>query len=120
MEKTAFRESISSAIAYWEPRRLVYNAVLAAIVAGYYLYFLKTSPSAKTNLSFDNLSGLFVLAVLANVAYCAAYVVDLFAQWSVYREAWCRHRWILFLVGMLLAATLTRFMSIGAFSPCCG
>jgi len=35
---------------------------------------------------------LFLLAVLANVACCAAYVVDIFA--SGYREQWWKLRWI--------------------------
>jgi len=118
--KPSFREAVSSAISYWERRRLYYNGVLAVIVLFYFFYFLRTAPSAKTELSVDKLSGLFVLAVLANVAYCAAYVPDLFAQLSSYRDPWCRYRWVLFLVGMFLAAIITRFVAIGFFSPCCG
>jgi hypothetical protein len=36
------------------------------------------------------LLGLFFLAVLANVCYCAVYVVDFFVQFSGLREAWAK------------------------------
>jgi len=58
---------------------------------------------------------LILLAVVANVAYCAAYLVDIFAQMSGFRELWRSARWILFAVGLTFAAILTRFASIGMF-----
>jgi len=118
MSSITFRDAVSNAIKYWEPRRVAYNALLAVIVASYFFYFSRTVPSLWQRFSFDGLLGLFLLAVLANVAYCAAYPVDIFAQWSSYRERWLRFRWFLFLVGMVFAAILTRFLSIGMF--CCG
>jgi len=116
MESPTLREAVSDAICYWEPRRLLYNALLAGIVLFYFFYFLRTNPSLKAILTVDGFLGLFLLAVLANVAYCAAYVVDVFAQWSSYRDLWRRHRWVLFVVGMLFAGILTRFFSMGMFS----
>jgi uncharacterized membrane protein YczE len=59
---------------------------------------------------------LFMMAVLANVAYCAAYLVDVFAQMSHYRELWFSARWIVFTVGLTFAAVLTRFFCLGLFS----
>ncbi len=59
---------------------------------------------------------LFVLCVLANVAYCAAYIVDVLAQASGFRDLWLRLRWALFLLGITVAGTLTRFWAIGIFS----
>ena len=58
-----------------------------------------------------------MLAVLANVAYCAAYVVDIFAQVSGYRELWQKYRWLLFVVGLLFAGVITRFWSLAFFNP---
>jgi hypothetical protein len=55
-------------------------------------------------------------AVLANVAYCAAYFADIFAQWSGYRETWRKNRWILFAIGLLFAGVLTRFWAMAMFS----
>lgn len=120
MDSPTLREAVSNAIHYWEPRRLLYNALLAAIVVFYFVYALKTNPALKASLSFDGFLGLVLLAVLANVAYCAAYVADVFAQWSSYRDLWIRYHWVLLLVGMVFAGILTRFFSIAMFSPCCG
>ena len=117
MDAPAFRESINDAIRFWELRRLAYNALLAVIVL---FYFLRAYPASKAVLTLDSILGLFLLAVLANVAYCAAYLADAFAQWSSYRDHWRQYRWILFAVGMLFAGILTRFVAIGMFSPCCG
>jgi hypothetical protein len=63
------REALSSSIRYWEPRRILYNAALLVVVCT--VYFLNL-PTSRQDLSFGLLQGLFVLAVLANVAYCAA------------------------------------------------
>jgi hypothetical protein len=114
MESPTFRESVSDAIRFWEPRRLVYNGLLALIVL---FYFLKAYPTSKAILTLDSILGLFLLAVLANVGYCAAYLADVFAQWSSYRDLWRQYRWVLFAVGMLFAGILTRFIAIGIFWP---
>jgi hypothetical protein len=112
MDATNLRECATDAIRYWEPRRLIYNAVLAALVL---VYFFKAFPASKAQLSVDGALGVFLLAVLANVAYCAAYGADIFAQISGYRELWRKYRWILFLIGVLFAGIITRFVAIGMF-----
>ena len=114
MDTPTFRESVSDAMRFWEPRRLLYNALLSVIVL---FYFFRAYPASKTVLTLDSILGLFLLVVLANVAYCAAYLVDVFAQWSSYRDLWRRFRWALFAVGMLFAGILTRFIAIGIFWP---
>jgi hypothetical protein len=60
--------------------------------------------------------GLFLLAVLANVAYCAAYVPDMLAQLSDLRAVWLRYRWMLFVIGLTFAGIITRFLAIGMFA----
>jgi hypothetical protein len=117
MDTPTFRESVSDAMRFWEPRRLVYNALLGVIVL---FYFFRAYPASKAILTLNSIFGLFLLAVLANVAYCAAYLADLFAQWSSYRDRWRQYRWVLFAVGILFAGILARFVAIGMFSPCCG
>jgi hypothetical protein len=112
MDTTNLREGATDAIRFWEPRRLLYNTVLAAIVL---LYFARNYPASKALLTFDGAQGVFLLAVLANVAYCAAYVADIFAQISGYRELWQRYRWILFVIGTLFAGIITRFVAMGMF-----
>jgi hypothetical protein len=107
-----FKESATDAIHYWEPRRLAYNAVLSAVVLA---YFGMNYPASKSHLSVDGALLVFLLAVMANVAYCAAYVVEVFAQMSGYRDQWRRHRWMLFMVGSLFAGVLTRFYAMSFF-----
>jgi hypothetical protein len=113
MSNTSAREALSEAIRYWEPRRLIFNAVLLAVVAAVYF---GSAANARARLDFDLLQGLFVLAVLANVAYCAAYVVDVSVQMTTLRETWLRRRWILLLIGVAFAAVLANFFSHGIVS----
>src|SRR6476659_1732802 len=82
-----FRDVISSASRYWERRRLLYNAVLVAIVV---LAFVGAWPESKQSLNLESLLALFILAVLANVAYCAAYLPDVLLQYSSFRAAWIK------------------------------
>src|SRR5262245_46057966 len=73
------RDTITDALRYWEPRRLLFNAALLLVVVA--CFFLGW-PVSKQLLNHDLILGLFVLAVLANVAYCAAYVPDVIIQSS--------------------------------------
>jgi hypothetical protein len=112
MDAQTFRESLAGAIRYWESRRLIYNAVLAAIVL---TYFALNYPSTKSLVSIDSVLFLFLLVVLANVAYCAAYVVDIFVSASSYREQWKNRRWIVFVIGLLFAGIIVRFFALTVF-----
>ena len=106
------RESFTDAIRFWEPRRLIYNLALALVVI---IYFVVGYPASKALLSADFVLLVFLLAVVANVAYCAAYLVDVFVQASGYREIWQRSRWLLFAIGTTFAAVITRFVAMGMF-----
>lgn len=114
MDAQTFRDSVTAAIRYWEPRRLIYNFVLAGIVL---IYFGLNYARSRSKISLDFALLLFLLAVLANVAYCAAYPVDIFISASGYREQWLKYRWIIFLIGLLFAATITRFFALGMLQP---
>lgn len=97
------REALTDALRYWEPRRIGYNAVLGLVVVGWVVF---TWPHFRGAFTLSVLLALFVLAVLANVCYCAAYVVDLPMQYSDYRDLWRRRRWMLWTLGVLFAATI--------------
>jgi hypothetical protein len=112
MEFQPVREALTNAIRFWEPCRLIYNGVLAAVVL---IYFGMNYSGAKSFVSVDSVLLIFLLAVLANVAYCAAYVVDIFVSSSGYREQWIKFRWIIFVIGTLFAAVITRFFALGMF-----
>jgi hypothetical protein len=106
------REAATEAVRYWEPRRILYNAVLVLVVSTYFFLGL---PFSTSTLSMNLFLVLFALAVLANIAYCAAYVVDIFAQTTGLRDTWLKYRWILFAIGVFFAAVITRFVSMGLF-----
>jgi hypothetical protein len=115
MFSPTFRQSATDAVKYWEPRRILYNLALVIVVLG---CFWAEYPASKRAIQMGQLNlvlGVFVLAVLANVAYCAAYLVDIFAQATGYRESWQKHRWALLALGMLFAGAITRFVALGIF-----
>jgi hypothetical protein len=111
--ETSIRDALTDAIHYWERRRILYNLVLALIVVA---VFVANWPASQARLGFDLAQRLFILAVLANIAYCAAYPVDLFAQLSAVRATWLRFRWLLFVIGMLFAAIIARIFTQSMFS----
>ena len=99
---------VADALRYWEPRRVIYNVVLAAVVIG---HIVAASPEERGRLSVNVLLGLFFLAVLANVCYSAVYVVDLFVQFSGLREFWAKGRVAVLIVGTAFAAVIAHFLS---------
>ncbi len=100
------REVLDDAIRYWERRRIVYNVILVLVVAG---WVVLTWPHFRSALTLNSLFRLFVLAVLANVCYSSAYVVDIALQYSSFRTTWLRVRWILWLVGTLFATVFANY-----------
>lgn len=104
------RDFVTDAIGYWERRRLVYNIVLLAVVAA---VFGVNAAAFGRIVSIDLFLQLYLLAVMANAAYCAAYPLDLTVQWSHLRPCWLRLRRVLFLIGTAFAATLAQFIARG-------
>lgn len=113
MSTPEFRAALTDAIGYWERRRVVYNMVLVVVTGA---VFLSRQPQSAHAISFGLAEELFVLAVLANIAYCAAYPVDLIVQSSGYRANWLRVRWVLLALGLVFAAVITQFVAAGMFS----
>lgn len=113
MNSSELREYFTDAIRFWEPRRLLYNLALTVIVVA---YFFAGYPASRRVLSIDFALGVFLLAVAANVAYCAAYIPYIFVQASGFRDIWKRARWVLFVIGTLFAAIITRFIAMGMFN----
>src|SRR5262245_35618979 len=104
--RPTFGELASSALRFWEPRRVLYNAVLLGVVGA---HVIAGWPASRMSLTRDHLFVLFILAVLANVAYCAAYAVDLFVQFSGLRAEWARGRWWVLVTGTAFAAVVAHF-----------
>ena len=96
------KEIITDSIRYWESRRLVFNALLALVVAG----SVFCNPPPVGQVTWQPLLGLLLAAVMANTLYCAAYLADVFFQMSEYRQVWRRYRWGLLVIGTAFAAAL--------------
>lgn len=107
-----FRAIATDAIRYWEPWRILYNAVLSAIVLG---YFFAAWPASKSVVSLNGILFVFLLAVLANAVYCAAYLADVFVQLSGFRDRRGPIRLSLLVLGILFASVITRFFALGFF-----
>jgi hypothetical protein len=101
---------LDDAIRYWELRRIVYNLILAAVVA---VWAVATWPHLRDTFVWPAILSFVVLAALANVFYSAAYCADVFVQYSSFRNLWRRRRWILWLAGTLLAVVLASCWIIG-------
>jgi len=95
-------------LAYWEPRRLVYNAILLVVVITQ-LSSLKAWPQLFTAKA---LWGMVLAAGLANLCYTSAHAVDLAIQCSDFRDYWLKRRHWLLAAGTLFAASLATF-SVG-------
>ncbi len=100
----SLRSSLNAAISYWESKRLIFNAVLFLIVG---IAFIAGWPVSARVLGTQWMLLLFILAVLANVAYCAAYLPDVALQHSSFRALWLRTRWALLALGTLFAGAIT-------------
>jgi hypothetical protein len=113
MDGSTLRDYATEAIRYWEPRRLFYNLFLVLVVV---ISFWVSLPSSRAAITIDSILWLFLLAVVANVAYCTAYIVDLFVQGSAFRSHWRQFRWLLFGLGSAFAGVLARYVSMILFA----
>jgi hypothetical protein len=96
----------SDSIRFWELRRLLYNLVLAAVVLA---WLLATWPHFRPAFTLLNFLRLVILGMIANVLYCSAYFVDVPLLHSPLGPRWRSRRWVLWVVGMLLAFLLTNY-----------
>lgn len=95
---------IKDALKFWELGRLGYNAVLATVTVA---WVILTWPHFEPAFTLRGGLMLLALAGIANVLYCAAYLVDLLLQHSDLRPPWRQWRWLLWLSGTLFALLLT-------------
>jgi hypothetical protein len=103
---SGIRGSLAEAARFWEPRRLVYNAVLAAFVVA---WIVRTWPHFRPAMTMENLGRLMILALLANVCYSAAYVMDFLIQQSAVTSSRRLQRSALWVVGMVLAVLFENY-----------
>jgi hypothetical protein len=92
--------SIRNAARFWEPRRLIYNAALTATAL---FWLFNDWTHFRPALSWYFLGVISVLALLANLCYCAAYLADLVIQNVLPNSKWNSSRWAIFTLGTLFA-----------------
>jgi chromate transport protein ChrA len=108
MESTTDYEklSLSAAARFWEPRRILYNLILLAVVL---TWLFANWQHFRPGFSLFHGFQILVLALLANACYCAAYLADLFIQTLLSASARDRTRWILWTIGTIFAFVLTNY-----------
>jgi hypothetical protein len=109
-----FQGHFADAIRYWEPRRVVYNLILIAVTVA---WVVGTWPHFRPALTLSSLPPMSVLALLANVCYCAAYVVDVAMLHSSLASVWRRRRWILWSTGTIFAMVLASYWIVDEIYP---
>jgi len=97
---------LRQAARFWELRRLVYNAILAAIVL---LWLFLTWPHFRPALTLGSLEAFSALGLAANLCYSAAYLAEFFMQALVPEAYWRRFRLTLFALGTLLAIVMENY-----------
>lgn len=97
---------LRDAARFWEPRRLIYNFVLIGVVA---FWVVATWPHFRPALTLHSFLLFAMLGLLANVCYCAAYIVDIPLQSFSLSGRRLRLRWGLWTVGMLFAIVLATY-----------
>ena len=100
------RDLLFDAARFWEPRRLVYNSVLTGVAV---VWLAATWPHFRGALTLSSLLLMAILALLANVCYCAAYFVDIPIRRTAFSAIWSRRRWVLFLLGTLFAIVVENY-----------
>jgi hypothetical protein len=98
---------LAAALRFWEPRRLVYNLVLAGFVLA---WLLGTWPHFRPVMTPIGALQLAVLALAANVCYCAAYLAEMILQPVVaFGTNSVRWRSVLWVLGTVLAILLENY-----------
>ena len=98
--------TLTNAARFWEPGRVLYNAILTVIVL---LWLALAWPHFRPAITLGALEALAVLALAANLCYCAAYLPDVFMQALLPIESLRRFRRGLWLLGTLFAILIANY-----------
>jgi hypothetical protein len=111
------RGFLAGAIRFWEPRRIVYNLILAIVVV---VWIAATWPHFRPMLTPHGLLLLIILALLANACYCTAYILDIPMQSLFVGDSLRYWRWCLWVIGTLLAVVLANYWIVDEIYPFIG
>jgi hypothetical protein len=90
---------IADALRFWEQRQIAYNLLLSIVFVG---WVVVSWPSLKGAFSLVHFAQLIVLALIANVLYCASYLGELFFK-DLAVSKWHHWRWGIWIAGTLFA-----------------
>lgn len=108
------RGFLADAIRFWEPRRLVYNLILAIVVV---VWIAASWPHFRPMFAPHGLLLLVILALLANACYCTAYILDIPMQSLFVGDSLRYWRWCLWVIGTLLAVVLANYWIVDEIYP---
>ena len=97
---------LPEAARFWERGRLLYNAILTAIVL---LWLVLTWPHFRPSLTLGAFEALVVLALIANLCFSAAYIAEIFLETLLPSARWRRFRQALWLLGTLFAVVIENY-----------
>ena len=103
--ESAIRQDFARAARFWEPLRIGYNLVLVGVVVA---WVIATWPHFRPAIRLATLVPMAFLALMANVCYSAAYLVDVPLQ-HVARKFLGRWRWAVWTAGTLFAILLANY-----------
>lgn len=106
-------QPLVNAAGFWERTRILYNALILAVVALRFAY-ASAEGGIPAGISLDWLLGL---VVFANACFCAAYIVDVLAQSSPWRTSIKTFRRVLATAGIAFALWATAVMSANWIYP---
>jgi hypothetical protein len=107
--KDLITEITTDAIKYWERKRIWYNLYLLIPSSLGFMFSQGMSIGIGDKINNDTTQILLMFAfsaILANLAYSTAYIVDFFVQLSEYKEGWRKKRFALFALGCLISFPL--------------
>ena len=102
------------AVRWWEWRRVTYNALLSALFVA---LTIRTWPRLQPELGPDKILPLLVLALLANLCYSFAYLLDPLLSASPDRRIRHRVRLAVWVAGMLLAMLIETYWFLDEILP---
>jgi len=100
------QKGLMVAVKFWEPRRLLYNLLLFAVVV---IWVVKSWPHFRPAMTWEALGIMTVLALLANVCYCSAYLAEILIQNAATNASWNRQRWAIWVAGTLFAIVFENY-----------
>lgn len=114
IDRNSLGPILSGAFGFWERGRIIYNAILLVVV---FLWVVLSWPHFQPSLTLGSLLAMTALAVFANLCYSAAYLAEIGMRLAFPGVALRRFRWIIFVLGTLLAILLANYWIVDEIFP---